>query len=123
MSEKSPGFKVLALAALAALAIAVVYFQFFMPRDVEISRKMFPDKTQEVAYLPDSSAEQRLKVILFDTDGFTKIRGTIYWKNGIIEDVTFRKDNTLATSLEHYARDDKEGWNVRARKAQRSHFC
>lgn len=123
MSEKSPGFKVLALAVLAALAIAVVYFQFFMPRDVEISRKMFPDKTQEVAYLPDSSAEQRLKVILFDTDGFTKIRGTIYWKNGIIEDITFRKDNTLATSLEHYARDDKEGWNVRAEKRSEATFA
>lgn len=123
MSEKSPRFTFLALPMVALSILIVIYEIFLMPRDTEISRVQFPDKTQVVTYLPDASSEQSLKIIRFDADGYTRLDGTIYWKSGLIEDLKYRRDNTVASSLEYYAKNNGDGWNTRVQKCSESTFA
>lgn len=102
----------------------LLYVVFLAGRDKEISRVVLPDKTQEVAYLPDESTGQRLKLIRFAQDGFTRLSGTIFWKSGLIEDLTFGgKRNTVTSSIEYYPLNDGDGKNTRGIKRSDARFA
>lgn len=122
MLNTSRKTRVAALCVAAALVATLFYCFFVAGRDKEISRVVYPDKSQEVAYLPDASKQQRLKTILFSPDGWTRLSGTIYWNSGLIEDLTFT-NNVLTGSTEYYPLDDKEGQNTRGIKRSESKFA
>lgn len=91
---------------------------------MEIGRIKFPDKTQVVAYLPEASSGQSLRLIRFAADGRTRLSGTIFWSSGLIEDLSFSK-NVLVSSVEYYPVDDKadDPHTVRGHKRADSKFA
>ncbi|MCA0315202.1 MAG: hypothetical protein LCH63_15410 [Candidatus Melainabacteria bacterium] len=112
----------ISLAILGTLFL--LYVVFLAGRDKEISRVVLPDKTQEVAYLPDPSTGQRLKLIRFAQDGFTRISGTIFWKSGLIEDLTFGGPaNAVTSSIEYYPLNEGDGKDTRGIKRSDSRFA
>lgn len=115
----------LTIFTIALAAVLFLFYSLFLAnRDKEISRVTFPDKTQEVVYLPDPATNQRLKLIRFKEDGFTRISGTIFWNSGLIEDLTFGgPDNVVLTSIEYYPLDDKEGKDTRGKKRSDARFA
>lgn len=122
MLNTSRKTRVAALCVAVALVATLFYCFFVAGRDKEISRVVFPDKSQEVAYLPVASKEQRLKTIRFAPDGFTRLSGTIFWNSGLIEDMTF-VNNEVASSVEFYPVDDKEGLFTRGIKRSEAKFA
>lgn len=96
---------------LAVMLVATVLL-FILNRptagqDQDIALATFAEKTDEIAYIPDPSTEQRLKLLRFARDGVTPLAGTIYWNSGLIEDLTFAR-GVLVSSVEYFPLDKKD---------------
>lgn len=114
----------LAILVIVAVFASIIYGEFFSGDAREIARIKFPDKTQVVAYLPEASTGQSLRLIRFAADGRTRLSGTIYWNSGLIEDLAFSK-NVLVSSVEYYPEDDKENdpHTIRGQKRGEAKFA
>lgn len=102
--SSSPRFLIWTSITVLLLLFCAVFLARYENEDIT---PRFPRKTQVVAYLPKPESERSLVLIRFKADGKTRISGTIYWKSGLIEDLTF-EHNRVVSSVEYFPLDDRD---------------